>query len=464
MNVVVLSDHDFQGGAAVATCRIEVSIDWSNLVCRRDEAYSNTQRVVFFPDSRITPITELWYDETASKRRLLRLPRKLLPSYFPQPNTPAFAARRLRDVLDQLKPDIVSVHNLHAASPWGWGPHLIDVCLDFAPVVWTLHDMWSFTGRCAYSYDCEKFTTGCDASCPTPHEEPKLEPENIQAAWEERRAIYGRRADGMVIVTPSRWLAEQARRGMFARHRIVVIPYGVEDFFSLSMLLDNSRFHAQTSQLLNNGSFYREFSGFPRDSWDLRSFYPFPREDARRQLGINPAGPVLLLAAFDLTERRKGAEILPKLWQYIEHRPLTILTMGRGAIPIDDPLIEVHPLGYLDDDGKKALAYSAADALLHPAPVDNFPNVVLEALACGTPTIAMPVGGVPEIVRPGVSGWLAEAATPEALGQAVNRALRDISLGKDLRESCRSLAEKEYSLELQGRRYLELFQELRKRR
>ena len=46
-------------------------------------------------------------------------------------------------------------------------------------------------------------------------------------------------------------------------------------------------------------------------------------EDARRELAIQPAGPVLLLAAANLSERRKGAEILPQLWQHIEQRPLT---------------------------------------------------------------------------------------------------------------------------------------------
>ena len=108
---------------------------------------------------------------------------------------------------------------------------------------------------------------------------------------------------------------------------------------------------------------------------------------------------------------------------------------------------------------EKRLAYSAADALLHPAPVDNFPNVVLEAMACGTPTIALPVGGLPEMVRPGVSGWLADQATPAALGDAVDRAL----LGDRLRESCRDLAKREYSLDLQGQRYVQLFAELRRR-
>ena len=72
--------------------------------------------------------------------------------------------------------------------------------------------------------------------------------------------------------------------------------------------------------------------------------------------------------------------------------------------------------------------------------------------------------GLPELVRPGVSGWLADSATPEELGCAVERAVTDLSAGKNLRESCRVLAEKEYALDLQGGRYFQLFQQLRRAR
>jgi glycosyltransferase involved in cell wall biosynthesis len=127
--------------------------------------------------------------------------------------------------------------------------------------------------------------------------------------------------------------------------------------------------------------------------------------------------------------------------------------MGNGDVAINEPGIDVHNLGYIEDPRHKSLAYAAADALLHPAPVDNLPNVVLEALAHGTPAIAMPVGGLPELVRPGVSGWLADEANPASLGAAVDRALHD-----DLsRDSCRHLIETEYSLQLQGEHYIRLF-------
>jgi glycosyltransferase involved in cell wall biosynthesis len=412
MNVVVVSDHGLQGGAAVAGSRIALSIE-------RHNPGDSLQRITFFAEG--TASQPLWYEEGELKRQAYRFPRKILPTSFPRPNSEAFAAQRLRAKLAELRPDIINVHNLHAAAPWGWGPHLVEVCLEFAPVVWTLHDMWSFTGRCAYSYDCRRFITGCDASCPTPMEMPALAPERIRPAWEERRALYARHPRDLVIVTPSRWLADEARAGLFARHRVEVIPYGV----------------------------------------------PLPEaiahDDARRELGIPSAARVLLSAAFDLSERRKGAEILASLWRHVQSRPIIVLMMGKGNVAIDDPRVEVRHLGFLDDEHRKALAYSAADAILHPAPVDNFPNVVLEAMACGTPTIALPVGGLPEMVRPGVSGWLAPQTTPAALGATVERALNDVAVVNHLRESCRALADREYSLELQGGRYIHLFEELRRR-
>jgi glycosyltransferase involved in cell wall biosynthesis len=476
MNVVILSDHASEGGAAVATRRIVRSLrhfqaassQCSNATqpCAAENSRLSLHHYALLPTAnRSTSALSLWYEESEWKRQICRPLRKLLPRWFPHPNTPDFAAKRLRCVLRKLRPDVINVHNLHAAAPWGWGPHLVGVCLEFAPVVWTLHDMWSFTGRCAYSYDCEKYMTGCDASCPTHHEAPKLELGRIRNAWEERRSIYSRHCIDLVVVTPSRWLAEKARRGLFARHRIEVIPYGVPD----GLYWSDCRASGERVPCPRHPGEASPTGGptawacHPSNHSPLTSHHSrlMPRERARRELGIPTAGPVLLLAAFDLTERRKGAEILPYLWRAIEHRPLTIATMGHGTVVIDEPLIEVHSLSWIDNERRKAVAYCAADALLHSAPVDNFPNVVLEALACGTPTIAMPVGGLPEMVRPGVSGWLADEATPMGLGQAVDRAVRDMALGKSLRESSRDLARQEYSLELQGQRYYQLFQELR---
>jgi glycosyltransferase involved in cell wall biosynthesis len=413
VKIVMISDHESLGGAAQSASRL------AEALCERHQVV----RLVLFPDGRPHPWqTVVLGIESSLDGMLKRVPRKLFPDRFPRPGGPAFVAAQLRTVLKRLRPDVINLHNLHGGADWGWSIELAAIAEEFAPVVWTLHDMWSFTGRCAYCYDCTKFRTGCDATCPTPDEAPRLAPDHIAAAWHERRRLFAAHPS-LVAVTPSRWLAAEAQRGLWADHRVEVIPYGV-----------------------------------PGDV-----FHPISRDDARHRLNIATNGPVLLLAAYDLTERRKGAEMLPHLWQHVRHRPLTVLTMGNGPLDIGDPMIRVHPLGWLDDDHTKALTYSAADALLHPAPVDNFPNVLLEAFACGTPAIGLPVGGVPEQIRPGVSGWLAVDASAQALAAAVDTALMDIGDGSDLRATCRAVAEAEFPPGLAGDSYVRLFGEVSER-
>jgi glycosyltransferase involved in cell wall biosynthesis len=409
VKIVMISDHESQGGAAQSASRL------AEALCDSHEVV----RIVLLADGLPHPWrTVTLGTESAVARWLKRLPRKLWNDRFPWPNTPAFVGRQLRGLLRRLRPDVVNLHNLHGGADWGWGVHIANVAAEFAPVVWTLHDMWTFTGRCAYAYDCAMFQRGCDATCPTADEAPRLAPERIAKAWLERRRLFTDHPD-LVAVTPSRWLAAQARTGLWGGHRIDVIPYGV-----------------------------------PTDV-----FAPIPREEARRRLGVPAAGPVLLLAAHDLTERRKGAAILPHLWQHIR-RPLTVLTMGHGRLEVGDSRIRVLSLGWVGEDRTKALAYNAADALLHPAPVDNFPNVLLEAFACGTPAIGFPIGGVTEQIRPGVSGWLADGLSAAALGEAVNRGLGEIAGGVNLRGPCRRLAEREFGMDRQGQGYTKLFREI----
>jgi glycosyltransferase involved in cell wall biosynthesis len=410
VNVVLVSDHEILGGAAQSASRLAQALCGSTRV----------SRVVLFPEGEGHPwrTVPLRREESYLRRQFYRVPRRLWPGRFPRPATPAFAAGQLARALRRMRPDVINLHNLHSAFPWGWRPQLAAVAARFAPVVWTLHDMWSFTGRCAYSYACDHFRSGCGADCPTADEHPRLPAAGIAAAWQERQTLF-RATPALVAVTPSRWLAREARRGLWAGQRVEVIPYGVP----------------------------------------TQTYRPMPRAEARRRLGLadpQVGGPVLLLAAVDLGERRKGATLLA----HLPACPFTLLTMGHGQLPALAPHIRVHPLGWVDDDTTRVLVYNAADALLHPAPVDNFPNVVLEALSCGTPAIALPIGGVPEMVRPGISGWLAAEPTAAALGQVVATALTELAQGGDRRGSCRRLAETEYPLDLQARRYRQLFEQL----
>ncbi len=401
MHIVMLSDYETLGGAAVAASRLAEGL------C----AGHRVTRCVLFPDGQLHP----WRTWPLSSQPVhsgwgrfaarLGLARPLTPE----------PAVQLRYALKKLRPDVINVHNLHCGSHLGWTPDLVAICAKFAPVVWTLHDMWSFTGRCPYSYDCRKFENGCDASCPTPGEHPILAPEAIAPAWHGRRQLFQEHPD-LIAVTPSRWLAQEARRGLWRGHHVVTIPYGVP----------------------------------------TETYRPVDRHEARRTLGISTSGPVVLLAAQDVSERRKGGALLPLLWPHVRWRPFTLLIMGEGSLAVPED-ISRSSFGWVENVDRRVLIYNAADVLLHPAPVDNFPNVVLEALACGTPVVALPIGGLPEMVRPNFSGWLAQGPEPAALAQTLDQALKAVTAGRNLRNSCRERALREYSFSLQTDRYNLLF-------
>jgi glycosyltransferase involved in cell wall biosynthesis len=412
MHVLMISDLETQGGAAVAASRL------ADALC---QAGHQVTRLVHLSDRREHDwkTVRLTTNNGQGPSLPLRVVRRLLPDEQRQAWDERDVLRHLREGLAELRPDVINIHNLHAAATHGWSLELVRACAAVAPTVWTLHDMWSFTGRCAYSYDCRKFLTGCDATCPTPTEYPALVPERIAGAWEQRRRLFEEHSH-LIAVTPSRWMAREAIAGLWGGHRIEVIPYGLP----------------------------------------LDVYKPVDRDLARKALEIEARGPVLLTAAQNLTERRKGSALLGEALKQLKRQPVTLVTLGSGRLNLESDGQHVHALGFVDHERTKVLAYSAADLFVHAAPVDNLPNVVMEAIACGTPVVGFSIGGVPDMVRPGETGWLAQEVTGGALAAAIDIALDDVQRSVDLRPSCRAIAESEYSDDLQAQRYVALFQSL----
>ena len=408
MRIVILSDYETQsGGAAISASRLADGL----LDCGQQVA-----RIVSYPDGK----KHRWDTFTLAPSFLAWMGLRRLPTSLGQLYSNREAHRRLAQLLKTIQPDVINVHNLHGALNNGWSADLLMTCQEHAPVVWTLHDMWSFTGRCAYSFDCEKFLTGCDETCPTPYEYPSLPPSEIAKSWGER-AILFRDSTRLIAVTPSNWLAAIARAGFWHDIRVETIPIGLP----------------------------------------LDVYAPLEKSLARRALGLDTRGPALLLAGLSLAERRKGVEIALEAIRKIRQRPITLLFLGADPPQIEIPDIWVQNLGYINHERTKALVYNSADLFIHPALADNLPSTVLEAIACGTPVVAFDVGGVPELVRPGKSGWLASSTDAECLAETIDIALQEIASSVGLSDTCRRLALAEFSFDLQVQRYLELFQALK---
>jgi glycosyltransferase involved in cell wall biosynthesis len=287
------------------------------------------------------------------------------------------------------------------------------------PIVWTFHDMNPFTGGCHYDEGCGRFVECC-GGC------PQLGSKDLhdlsRQIWRRKRNIFQQiKPDTLHIVTPSLWLTEEAKRSsLLGRFSSSVIPYGLDtDIFS------------------------------PRDP-----------SIARAVLGVPKSAKVVLFVAGSTDNWRKGFVFLAEALSELTEWPnLFLVSLGGGTPALNSHIDHLH-LGYADNDRLLSFAYSAADVFVISSVQDNFPNTVLEALACGTPVVGFSVGGIPEMVRSGVTGLLAPPGDERALAGAISHLLKNDATRTEMSANCRRIATEEYSLEIQANRYIKLYEAL----
>lgn len=315
--------------------------------------------------------------------------------------------------------DALNFHNLHTGYfNYLAIPHLTAT----KPAVFTLHDMWSFTGHCAYSYDCSKWRTGC-GHCPYPDTYPAIQRDTTRLEWHLKQWVY--RRSQLTIVTPSHWLTAQAQASILSRFPIHHIPYGI----------------------------------------DTTAYQPLDPGLCKAVLGIPPHKKVLLFGAANLRDSRKGNDLLFKALQQLPPSlvaDILLLTFGRGGENLANVGMPTLSLGYISSDRLKAIVFSAADLFLFPSRADNLPLILQESMACGTPMVSFKVGGIPDLVRHGVTGYLARSEDIQDFTQGVIELLEDQAKREQMAAQCRAIALTEYPIELQARRYLELYETLKK--
>lgn len=288
-----------------------------------------------------------------------------------------------------------------------------------APLVWTLHDMNPFTGGCHYAMGCEKYMEHCGA-CP---QLGSGDPSDLTAQIHARKsASLGRLLpETTKIVAPSHWMTGQAKASTLLRgFDVMRIPNGL----------------------------------------DTDVFQPRDRKEARDRFGLPQNAKVVMIVAHYLTNHRKGFDLLTAALDGLSAKSPVVLASA-GVMDRPAPFSQLHvPLGKIGSERLMSYALSAADVFVCPTRADNLPNVVLEAMACGTPVVGFDVGGVADMVRTGETGIL---VTPEDVGglrNAIETVLYDDELKNRFSTNCRQAACDEFRLEIQARRYLAIYEEL----
>lgn len=317
-----------------------------------------------------------------------------------------------------LNADILNFHVIHS----GYFNYLaLPKLTKSKPAVFTLHDMWSFTGHCAYSYDCNKWQTGC-GKCPYPNAYPPVRRDNTRLEWKLKDWVYNN--SNITIVSPSRWLTEQAKVSMLNHLSIHHIPNGI----------------------------------------DTIAYQPLDKLLCKQILGIPKHKKTLLFGAESLKDIRKGGDLLVKSLQILPESlksETIILMLGNGSESIASELgMQVISLGYISNDRLKSLAFSSADLFIFPTRSDNLPLVLQESMACGTPMVSFNIGGVSDLVRHNVTGYLAKPEDTQDFSNGIVNLLEDNQLRQIMSENCRMITITEYSLEIQAKCYIELYRQL----
>lgn len=287
------------------------------------------------------------------------------------------ATRKLINRLEAFQPDVVNLHNIHG--------YYVNYKLLFEylkkadiPVVWTLHDCWPFTGHCAY-FDlvgCEKWKSKCE-QCPQKKSYPGAWlVDGSSRNYELKKKLFAGISDNLTIVTPSAWLA---------------------GFISQSFLKDCR------IEVINNGI-------------DLNLFKPSPG-NFKKSHGIEDKKMVLALAS-EWTVR-KGFEDIKYIGTHLpEDYQLVIVGLQEEQVAeVPEKIIAITRTDNVD---QLIEIYSEADVFVNASVEDNFPTVILEALACGTPVTTYDTGGCREEIDE-TTGILVNKYAKEELIAAIEK-------------------------------------------
>lgn len=262
------------------------------------------------------------------------------------------ATQKLIEQIIEYDPDIIHLHNIHG--------YYINIELLFnylvkanKPLVWTLHDCWSFTGHCAH-FDyigCNKWKTVC-CDCPQKKSYPQsLFLDNSQRNFKKKKELFTS-IKKMTIVTPSQWLGDLVNESFLSKYEVEVIPNGI----------------------------------------DLSVFKP---SDSAFRIKNKLENMKIILGVASVWGTRKGLNDFIKLSKMLDDN-YKIILVGLKENQIKTLPKEILGIYRTNNVTELAEIYTMADVFVNPTYEDNFPTTNLEALACGTPVITYKTGGSPE--------------------------------------------------------------------
>jgi glycosyltransferase involved in cell wall biosynthesis len=291
------------------------------------------------------------------------------------------------------------------------------------PVVFTLHDMWAFTGGCHYNNGCEKFIDNC-GNCPAL--KFRSEKDLSHKIYKMKSMAY--KNLNFSVITSSNWLNAEAKRSSLFRNRKIRTVH---------------------------------------NPINTDIFKPKEKINSCKELNLPLDKNLILFSAMELTNERKGLRYLISALkiisknqpEYLENTNIVILGLT-GGMDLSEIPFQVQVLGKITNENKLVDCYNAADIYVAPSLQDNLPNTVVESLSCGTPVVAFNTGGMPDMIEHLENGYLAELKSSKDLAAGMVTLLSDTKELLKIKEKCRETALEKFNEETIANQYSAYYKKL----
>ena len=411
MRICHVGASQMQGGAGRAAYRLHSALRASGFDSQMlVQANSSDDFTVIGPDTKLQKalgIVRPTLDSLPVHRYHTRTKTLFSPSWLP--------FSRVVDRINCLNPDVVHLHWIA-----GGMMRIEDLAKIKAPIVWSLHDMWAFTGGCHYDEGCGKFKSVCGA-CPALGSDKS---NDLSAKILVRKQKSFLKHPNLTLVALSRWLANEA--------------------------LDSSLFRQTPVINLPNPI-------------DTATFAPFDKQQARNLLNL-PVDKKLVVfgAIFATSDPRKGFNELSLALDRMESDNTELVVFGASK-PKTSPIFKqrVHYLGVLHDDLSLRVLYSAADVVVVPSLQENLSNVVMESLACGSPVVAFDVGGNEDLIDHLNNGYLAQPFDVADFAAGIDWVLSNPNY-MDLCQNAREKVLRNFDSHVVVEKYIELYESIQR--
>ena len=317
------------------------------------------------------------------------------------------------DQINDFNPDVVHLHWVNAGMI-----KIEDLVRIKAPIIWTLHDNWAFTGGCHIMWECDKYKNNCGA-CPILGS--SKEHDLSRKTFVRKQNVFSK-IPNMVIVGLSTWIENCAKESSLLKNHLVVnLPNPI----------------------------------------DTNVFKPFDKKQARELWNLPQDKKLILFGAISaISDVNKGFKGLTESLDLLIDENVEFVIFGSSEPKVKQPFkVKTHYLGHLNDDVSLVTLYSAVDVMVVPSLQETLPQAGIESMACGTPVVAFAHTGLLDIIEHQKTGYLAKPFHIEDLAKGIEWVLNTTNCDQ-ISHNARAKIVREFDSSFVTERYIKLYKEM----